>query len=418
MISIEQAWELIDEHVTQLARERCAVAKSVGRVLAEDVVSVTDLPPFDQSAMDGVVVHAKDIASASETSPITLPVLGEIPAGRHDTWPSLETGGVARIFTGAPVPAGEVTMVPRELIVRDGDSCTFVEPAPIGGNIRRRGEEISAGKIVLTAGSRMTAGTSAAASMAGIAEVIVRRRPRVAVITTGDEVVAPGAALEPGQVYDANQAFLSAWAEEEGVEIVFCQHIADSEDALQAAIEEAADLADVLVTTGGVSVGKHDHVLSSADNAGFTQRFWKVAQKPGKPLYFATRESVALLGLPGNPGAVFANAYAFLDRIIDRMEGASSARPHLESGALTSAQRARPERGQWLRVVAASDDSGVVRLSSLDGQGSHMLGNLAAANAVAWIPAGVDSAESGAQLKYFRLLSGLSQEASRYADRY
>lgn len=407
MISIEQAWALIDKHVSELASEKCAVSASVGRVLAEDVMSVTDLPPFDQSAMDGVIVHAEDIAGAGPKSPVTLPIAGEIPAGRHAQWPTLERGTVARIFTGAPAPSGDVTMVPRERIVCEEGRCTFESAGSIGANIRRRGEEIATGAAVLSVGTRMTAGTIAAISMAGVAEVVARRRSRLAVITTGDEVISPGQALAPGQVYDANQAFLSAWAHEEGVEIVFCQHTADSKEALTEAIGEAAKIADLIVTTGGVSVGKHDHVLSSSEDAGFERRFWKVAQKPGKPLYFATRAGVSLLGLPGNPGAVFANAHAFLDRIVDRMEGALFIRPRLESGLLTSAQRARPERGQWLRVRASSDDAGVVRLKSLHGQGSHMLGNLASANAVAWIPAGVDTLDAGAHLRFFRLPSGL-----------
>lgn len=410
MISIEEAWACIDERVRSLETERRAVDEALFHVLAEPVAASVDLPPFDASAMDGIVAYVRDVSEARDDAPVTLPLADEIAAGRRSDWPTLGDGMAARIFTGAPVPPGPVTMIPREVLDFGDGYVTVRAASPVGANIRRRGEELHTGDDILAKGTRLTAGTVAAASMAGVAHVTVRRRPRIAVITTGDEVVAPGGSLAPGQVYDANRAMLLGWARGEQLEVVECRHVADTQESLAAAIGEASERADLVVTTGGVSVGDHDHVLAAAASAGFETAFWKVAQKPGKPLYFGQKHAVSLLGLPGNPGAVFVNIHAFLDRIVDHYEGAARVRPWFELGTFAGQQRSRNRRAQWLRVRVSSGHRCRNTLIPLGAQGSHMLSNLADANAICLIPPRDEPVEDNELLRFFRLPHASRQE--------
>ncbi|WP_435104957.1 molybdopterin molybdotransferase MoeA [Arhodomonas sp. AD133] len=407
MITIEDALAHCLEVARPLPAVRCAVPEARGAVLASDAVSALDLPPFPQSAMDGYAVRCADIAAATDDAPATLPLAGEVAASIQGQRAQLRPGQAVRIFTGGLVPDGTDAVVRQEDVAAGDGVASFHAPAADGKNIRRRGEEIAAGTPLLRAGTRLTAGRVAALAAAGLAEIDVRPLPRVHVLVTGNEVVPASADLPLGAVPDANGPLLAGWLAERGVTDVTVRYVHDDESELRAAIADSLAGGDLVVTTGGVSVGEHDLVIPVATSLGVEQVFWRVRQKPGKPLYLGVSEAgVPLLGLPGNPGATLVGAAVYIRRLIDLLQGAAAPGPQWRTAIADSDLRGDAARATWVRVVRRVDDEGRVCVAPSDHQASHMLSNLCEANAFVHLPAGTERVPAGTPVRWLPIAGG------------
>lgn len=390
MKTVEEAFAAIRSEVSAFDEETLVIGEASGRIAAQPLKARVDLPLFDQSAMDGIALRAADGASAG----VALPLAGTIAAGLQDPAWMLPAHRAVRIYTGAPVPRGADTVIPREnLRFRDGE-VEILKPVREGANIRRRGEELHAGRTLVEAGERLSPGLCAALSMAGVSEVSAYRRPRVMVVTTGDEVVPPGSEPRYGQVFDANATMIAGWLRARGYQTsdpqqVRWAHLADDPGALTDALAGGGQWQpDIVLTTGGVSVGDRDYVHLAAEESGWERVFWKVAQKPGKPLLFARsgQSRAWLLGIPGNPGAVFATLQTHARLLFDCAEGVVQPGPRWHTGIVDERLR-QSDRAIWYRCRREVDAEGRIRLKALGKQGSHMLSNLATADTLAWIPA-------------------------------
>jgi molybdopterin molybdotransferase len=377
-----------------LPARRLRLTGALQRVLAAPALATCDLPPFTQSAVDGYAVRHADLARGA------LPLAGTVRAAAQAAAPVLAPGTAQRIFTGGMLPRGADT-VARQEWVRSGPAAVEVLRIPEhGADVRAQGEELRAGAQLANAGVRLTPGHIGALAAAGIAQVAVRRAPRIAVLVTGDEVAAPGTRAGPGQVPDANGPLVMSWLAAQGHARVRLEYVPDAAASVRAALEGALARCDLVLSTGGVSVGDHDYVPGVARELGAVPLFWNVAQKPGKPVFAAQRGGAVLLGLPGNPASVLVNLLVYARRALDRLEGVADPGPRLRSAVLVDAVKRDAGRDQWLRMALAEDTDGCVRLARLPKQGSHMLSNLVHADALAWIPAGSGEMPSGALVRY------------------
>jgi molybdopterin molybdotransferase len=408
LASLEQAREQILAGVTPKAVEAVDLPAALGRVLAEPIHSGVTLPPWDNSAMDGFAVRAADVAGASERAPISLPVAGEVAAGSVPV--ALLAGTALRIFTGAPVPPGADAVVP----VEDTDAprgtagagvlpaavAIEVAPAP-GAHIRAAGSDIRVGDRLLEPGRRLSAAALALAAAGGHGKLPVHQRPRVAVLATGDELVAAGSELGPAQIPDSNSIGLTAQATEAGAEARSFGVARDDLDDVIQKLREAIAWADVVVVSGGVSVGAHDVVKDAFAQLGRLE-LWRVAVQPGKPLAFGRAHAdhaVLLFGLPGNPVSTFVTFELFVRPVLRRLAGHSEViGREVVRARLSDAVHKPADRRTFLRVRL---QDGYARLSG--GQGSHVLSGLAAANALAVIPEGITELPAGAEVDVLRL---------------
>jgi len=404
MIEIERALALCAEHVSALPAEPLPLAEVLDRVLAEPARARLDLPPFPQSSMDGYALAAASAASAGADSPVRLPLRGEVAAGRHREQPRLTPGTVTRIFTGAVIPEGADAVVKQEDVRAYAQEVELTAAVAEGNNIRRRGEELAAGAQLAATGERITPGMVGALAAAGVDEIAVRREPRIAVLVTGNEVSAAGTDLALGAVYDANGPLLHSLLEAWGYRELSLSYVEDEWDAVEQALSDALEEADVVVTTGGVSVGDKDLVIPVAKELGVREVFWRVRQKPGKPLFFGVGHAdTPILGLPGNPAAVLVGAHLYLRRILDCLEGANSPGPVFRRGRLAEETRADTRRDCWLRARWWTASDGSVELAVLDHQASHMLSNLCAADAVVRLPASAEAYPAGSRVEWLPL---------------
>lgn len=275
---------------------------STGRILAEDVASPIDVPGWDNSQMDGYALRAADLAGARPDAPVRLPVAERIAAGSVGA--PLPEGACARIFTGAPMPEGADTVVPQEEVVREGDFALFVNAPKAGAWVRRRGSDVAAGSVILRAGDRMTPGAIGMTASIGRAYVNVYRKLRVGVFFSGDELVQPGEPLRPGGIYNSNRFMVRSVLQLLGCEATDLGSIPDSLEATKRALAHAAETSDVILTTGGMSVGEEDHIKPAVEALGSIS-LWRVKLKPGKPLAFGDVGGVPFIGLPGNPVSGF-----------------------------------------------------------------------------------------------------------------
>lgn len=402
MISIDEAFDHLDGNLGPLPATTVALTTALGRVLAEPVRSTLRLPPFRQSAMDGYAVARASIADGAD---LVLPVEGTAAAGAVTPPLPLSPNACQRIYTGAQVPQGCDLVVRQEDVERRDDGTIFVEAATAarlrdGANIREAGEELDRGAMVAPAGMRLTFGAVGAVAMAGHRTVSVHRRPRVAFVVTGDELAEPGEPLRESAVFNANSPMLCAWAERAGVEVA--ANLCTPDDLELLTMTLAALDADLIVTTGGASVGDRDHLRAAAAAADFREQFWGIAQQPGKPTGFATRGACALLALPGNPAAVFCGLATFGARILSRLEGEGVAAPRNATGLLAAGVRPNPNRDLWLRCALSHSAAGTALLQPLHRQASHMLSNLLDCDALARIPAGTVALEPGATVTWIR----------------
>jgi molybdopterin molybdotransferase len=393
LLSLDEAQRLILERTGRLPLETVPLEKAAGRVLGEAAGSRTDLPPFDSSAMDGFAVKSAD-------TPGSLPVVARIAAGRPAPR-QLRAGEAMAIATGGAVPEGADAVIPLEDVVDHDNEIELAERVETGANVRPRGGDLSEGDVVVPAGVRLGAAQIGALAAAGIPDVISARRPRAAVLATGSELRRPGDALEPGQIYEANGVILAAQLNSAGAEVRRLEPVADDETAHRGALEAGLD-ADVLVTSGGVSVGPHDLVRSVGAELGIEEVLWGVAVKPGKPLWFGVRGGTLVFGLPGNPVSSLVCFELFVRPAVLALQGVAEPLPRFEPGRLVSSLRPNAARTELVRARSRVVD-GAVELEVLSGQESHMIARAAGADALVLLPAGDDELPAGSAVSFLRL---------------
>ena len=393
LLTREEALAAVLQRVRVLAAEDVSVADATGRFLAEDARAVVDLPPFASSAMDGFAVRAED-------APGRLPVVGRIAAGAPAER-ALGPGEAMAIATGGVVPDGADAVIPLEYVVESDNEVEIPETVGRGDNIRPRGGDVRTGDVVVPARTRLAAARVGALAAAGIGRVSCTRRPRVAVLSTGTELRRPGEPLAAGEVYEANAAMLAAALASANAEVTELPAVADDEDAHRAALEEALT-ADVVVTSGGVSVGPHDLVRRVRHELGVEEVFWGVAVKPGKPLSFGVRGVTLVFGLPGNPVSSLVGAELFVRPALLALQGAAEPGPAYEPGRLTTSTRRNPNRDELLRAQR-SIRNGEVVLEPIGGQESHMIVRAAGADALVLVPRGDGEIAAGAAVRYLPL---------------
>lgn len=373
------------------AVERVALADAHGRRLAEDIVIAHALPPFANSAMDGYAFRSSDIAGLERP---VLQLVGESRAGARFNG-RLTVGACVRISTGSALPADADTVVIQENVERDGESVR-VERMPVAGaNVRQSGEECAAGSQLLARGQNLDARSLALAASAGRNEIRVLARPRVAIITTGDELAAPGQPLAPGQIYDSNAALLHAMVLEAGGLPLPPIHAPDDPEALVGVLRRAAAAADLLLTTGGASVGDHDHLPRLLVEHG-SVHFWKVRMKPGMPALFGELFGKPLLALPGNPVSVYATFRVLAKVAIDALQGVVPADPVRWRARLATPVRKAHGRAEYLRAMHRIDADGQLWARPLVGQESHRLVSLGQASVLLVLPEGEVDLMAGA----------------------
>ncbi len=353
---------------------------ALGRVLAEPQVSTVDVPPLDNSAMDG---YAVSLADADKNAPLGLRVAQRIPAGR--TGQPLASGTAARIFTGAPIPPGCDAVVMQEDCVLEGDNVIISKPPIRGQNIRRAGEDIASGAQVLPAGIRLRPQDMGLAASVGLARLPVYRRLRVAAFFTGDEIVMPGQPLQPGQIYNSNRFVLAGLLQRLGCEIVDLGIVPDNLDATIRVLREAAEKADLVITSGGVSVGEEDHVKGAVETVGKLD-LWRIAIKPGKPLAFGDAGGIPFIGLPGNPVSAFVTFCLFVRPFILASQGAAATAPQALQVRAEFDWLKPDKRREFLRarLRVAADGTAIAEL--FPNQGSGVLTSTVWADGLVEVP--------------------------------
>lgn len=380
MQSLEATRERLLGALTPLSVETVALGSADGRFVAQEILSPCELPPFDNSSMDGYAVRAADTV----VTPAPLKLVGRTAAG-ETSGPALAAGECVRVFTGAPLPAGADAVVMQEdtqadpadagrILVREG-----VKPWE---NVRFRGEDIARDAVLVSPGTPLGPQHLALLGSVGLAEVAVSQKPRVAILANGSELRPPGTELAGGQIFESNTAMLAALVRRFGGEPVFSRCVADEAELLRAALKEAFAVADLVITVGGASVGDHDLIKPVFTDLGGQLDLWRVALKPGKPFCFGRLEGKCLLGLPGNPVSAFVTAVLLVQSALRRLQGAADCEPPATQGIL-AAPFANPDRRRhFVRVV--TDAGGKVKLAGP--QASHRLGSLAAADGLVDVP--------------------------------
>ena len=393
LLSLEDAQRRILERVVRLPAERVLLEQAAGRVLAEPATAQVDLPPFDSSAMDGFAVR-------SENTPGRLPVVARIAAGRPAPR-ELRDGEAMAIATGGAVPEGADAVIPIEDVVEDDNEVEIGGRVEIGANVRPRGGDLRAGDVVAASGGVLGAAQLGALAAAGAADIVSARRPRAAVLATGSELRPPGSQLKPGEIYEANGLILATQLASAGAEVERLEPVADDEAAHRRALEAGLE-ADVLVSSGGVSVGPHDLVRSVGAELGVEEVFWGVSVKPGKPLWFGVRADTLVFGLPGNPVSSLVCFELFVRPAVLALQGVEDALPRFEPGTLSRGIRRNAARTELVRARSRVGD-GVVELEPLTGQESHMIARAAGADALVLVAPGDDELPAGAAVSFLRL---------------
>jgi molybdopterin molybdotransferase len=396
LIEIDVARRIVLEHTHALEGEPVALARAHGRVLAADVDSDAPVPPFDNSAMDGFALRHRDVAGADPRTPVALRITGESRAG-HPARQTVGPDQAVAISTGAMLPAGADAVVAVEQThTRDGHVEILTEVA-LGDYVRLAGEDIRAGQRVLARGTRLGAAELGVLASLGQVEVSCARRPRVAVITTGDELVAAGSELTPGAIHDANAYSVPALVRQLGAEPSSVVTVSDDAQATQHALADALADADVVVICGGVSVGVHDHVRPSLATLGVDEHFWGVALRPGKPTWFGTRAETLVFGLPGNPVSAMVTFTLFVASALDALSGvpASVRRSYAR---LTCGYTKAPGRAHAVRCRLLPDERGWQAQPTGD-QRSHILTSMLDADALAIIPTASGDVRAGERVE-------------------
>lgn len=378
MIELEAALQQILATLPPPRAEPVQLTQAAGRVLAETVQSAIDLPPFDNSAMDGYAVRAADVSSASETSPVKLSVCGRIAAG--ESFPgALTTGQCVRLFTGSPLPAGADAVVMQEdtrAVTAQPDAVWVCEAVKPWENVRLRGTDVKQPSVLAAAGSRLDAGKLSLLAATGVGELRVGQQPRMGLLATGSELCEAGHALQPGQIYESNRIALAELARQAGGLPEVYPLVADDLDATRQALKRALEECDMVVSSGGVSVGEMDFVKAAWEQLGGSLEFWKVAIRPGKPFVFGRCQGKYLFGLPGNPVSACVTFLLLVRPALLRWQGAKELALPAVAGVLVEPLTNPGERRHFARVKVSP--AGEVRSAGL--QASHALASLADSN--------------------------------------
>jgi molybdopterin molybdotransferase len=393
LVSIVEAQRLVLDRIERLPAESIPVDDARGRVLAEPGKAAVDLPPFDSSAMDGFALRAAD-------TPGKLPVSFRIAAGSPAPR-ALEPGEAMGIATGGVVPAGADAVIPFEYVVEMDNNIELTDPVSVGASIRPAGGDVRLGEVVVDAGMHLGPAQLGALAAAGVAEVVVARRPKACVLATGSELRRPGEPLGAGQVYEANGLLLTAQLESAGAEVERLSPVADDEAAHREALSRGL-AADVLVTSGGVSVGPHDLVRKVEAELGVEEVFWGVAMKPGKPISFGVLDGRLVFGLPGNPVSALVGFELFVRPALLALQGAADPLPRFERGRLAAPLVSNAHRDELVRARLHAGGDGPV-LDPLAGRESHMIVRAAAADALVLVPMGERELSSGDSVEFLRL---------------
>lgn len=394
LLTIAEARERVLKAARPLGIEQVTIADAHDRVLAADLQAAGDVPPFPCSAMDGYAILAGDAGR-------TLTVVGESRAGTPSSVP-ISDGCAIRISTGGSVPAGATAVIRQEDVeVHDG---TILTTAAVGAdeNVRGAGEDMRSGETVLRAGMILGAAQLGAAVAAGVGELSVARRPRVQVLCTGDELRAPGEPLGPGEIHNSNAPMLDALAAEQGAVGEPARRLPDDPAATEAGLAIALDSADVVIVSGGVSVGPHDHVKPALASLGVEEVFWRVALQPGKPTWFGRRGDVLVFGLPGNPVSAVVTFALFVRPALAALQGRTEERSLEPEAVLGAAVPRNSDREQAVRVRLERRGGTLVAIPN-GPQGSHIVTSLLGADALAFIPPGEGELEAGAVVALERL---------------
>ena len=411
LLSVKQAQTILLDAVQPLEIERIEIRSARGRILAEALHAAFDMPLFTNSSADGFAVQAGDTALASLDAPAELVVVADIPAGSEPVV-AIRQGQAARIMTGAPLPQGADAVVMVE--ATDHDRCDADLPAPKrvrihspvkpGDSIRPRGQDVQSGAVLFSAGHALRPQDIGLLASQGFATVPVFRRPRIALLSSGDELLDPSQPLSPGKIYDANSYMLAALLEDIGAEVVSAGFVRDDEDAVRNKLDEltAADV-DLLVTSAGVSVGAFDFIRKVIiQNGNLT--FWKVDMRPGKPLAFGNYRGVPIVGLPGNPVSAFVGCLVFIAPMLMKMSGIVELHQRMLQAKLLEPVESDGRESYLRAILEFQDGNPVVRLSGH--QGSANLYALTRANALLILPSGVKSLPAGFNVNIYPLLDG------------
>lgn len=390
-LTVEQARGKIHESITAVdGFESIAIRSALGRTLATAILSPINVPSHTNSAMDGYAVNSADLPASGQKQ---LTVCGTAMAG-HPLNVEISAGQCARIMTGAMVPMGTDTVIMQEHVQRDGDVITIDESHKAGQNVRQAGEDLSTGQTVLEAGRFITPADLGLLASLGIAEVQVRRKLRVAFFSTGDELRSIGQQLETGQIYDSNRYTLYGALTALGVDILDMGVIADDRELIEQAFLQAAENADAMITTGGVSVGEADFVKETLDKLGQVG-FWKISMKPGRPLSFGKVGKANFFGLPGNPVSAMVTFYQIVLPALNSMMGKSDVEPVSIQARCVSGLKKSAGRVEYQRGIMATDEEGQMVVSSTGHQGSHILRSMSQANCFIILPLESTGAETG-----------------------
>jgi molybdopterin molybdotransferase len=369
-----------------------------GCILSEAVVADVDLPAFDNSSMDGYAVRMADVAHASDSNPVTLPVVGDIAAGSQSAY-SVQPGLSTRIMTGAPIPAGAEAVVPIEWTDQGIASVSITRAPKPGQYIRRAGEDVRNGELVLDIGTRLGPGQIGLLAAVGRDRVKVRPRPRVVILSTGSELVEPGQPTRSGQIHESNSYILTTAAREAGATVFRVGIVPDDPHKLMDAIEDQLIRADLVLTSGGVSVGAYDVVKEVLSRLG-TVAFEQVAMQPGKPqgFGFVGEDATPIITLPGNPVSSYVSFEVFVLPALRRMMGRLPYRRPMVRALCSQGFSSAPDREQYVRAQFGIDGKGA-HVTPVGGHGSHLLGDLSEANALIVVPAAVTSVQGGSQVQ-------------------
>lgn len=380
MISYSEAQAIILDQVRPISIEMRPLEKARNLYLAKNVCAPFPIPRFDHSAVDGYAIKASDVSSAHNENPVSLKVIGTVKTG-DVALETLSSGTAIRIFTGAMIPPGANTVVMVEDVLLANDTIQVSSPINTDKNIRRTGEEFAKDSICLSRSTKLTPAAIGLAATLGLSHVSVYQKPRVSLVITGSELVEPGVPLSDAQIYDSNRFALTAALAELGIECILTQSIRDDEKALRLCLEQALREADVVITSGGASVGDVDYVKPALREMGATIHFDKVAIKPGKPTVFATLADKLILGLPGNPVSALVTFLLFVKPTLQKMMGRSIEAHGVQFATLDGTLTKRTPRTEFVRAKTTVNND-VTVVTPCSGQESHMLGGLVTADSL------------------------------------
>ncbi len=396
LMRVEEAQALLGQVISQVsAAEAVPLRLALGRILLEDIVAAFDVPPHDNSAVDGYAVFFDDLDPKAET---VLPVTGRVAAGHPLDRPA-RRGEAVRIFTGAPMPAGPDTVMMQEDCRLEGERVAIAPGIERGANRRARGVDIAAGGTVLRRGMRLRPQDLGQAAATGRHELLVARPLRVALFSTGDELCEPGAPLTPGKIYDSNRSTIHALLSGLGCAVTDLGILPDRFESVRAALDAAAKDQDLLVTSGGVSVGEEDHVKQAVEALG-KLHLWRLAIKPGRPLALGQVGAVPFVGLPGNPVAVMVTFLTLVRPIILRLMGADAAAPRRFKVRADFAHKKKKDRREWLRVRLEGGGPGTWRAVKFPREGAGILSSLVEADGLVELPEDLTRLEPGTMVDF------------------